>query len=87
MYQVQYLKPKKKGYAKHTATFMKIDDAVFWEKVMTEQDVLTSKSWLSKLSPLNCHYSVSTTTWNATLTNNKSKNLSTLIMLNKTLLI
>ena len=37
MYQVQYLKPKKKGYAKHTATFMKIDDAVFWEKVMTEQ--------------------------------------------------
>ena len=37
MYQVQYLKPKKKGYAKHTATFMKIDDAVFWEKVMTKQ--------------------------------------------------
>ena len=37
MYQVQYLQPKKKGYAKHTATFMKIDDAVFWEKVMTEQ--------------------------------------------------
>ena len=32
MYQVQYLKPKKKGYAKHTATFMKIDDAVFWEE-------------------------------------------------------
>ena len=37
MYQVQYLKPKKKGFAKQTATFMKIDDAVFWEKVMTEQ--------------------------------------------------
>ena len=32
MYQVQYLKPKKKGYAKHTATFMKIEDAVFWEQ-------------------------------------------------------
>ena len=37
LYQVQYLKPKKKGFAKQTATFMKIDDAVFWEKVMTEQ--------------------------------------------------
>ena len=32
MYQVNYMKPKKKGYAKHTATFMKIDDAVFWEE-------------------------------------------------------
>ena len=32
MYQVQYLKPKKKGYAKHTATFLKIEDAVFWEQ-------------------------------------------------------
>jgi len=37
MYQVNYMKPKKKGYAKQTATFVKIDDAVFWEKVMTEQ--------------------------------------------------
>ena len=37
MYQVQYIKKKKKGFAKQTATFMKIDDAVFWEKVMTEQ--------------------------------------------------
>ena len=32
MYQVNYLKPKKKGYAKHTATFLKIEDAVFWEE-------------------------------------------------------
>ena len=32
MYQVNYLKPKKKGYAKHTATFLKIEDAVFWEQ-------------------------------------------------------
>jgi len=32
MYQVMYLKPKKKGYAQQTATFMKIEDAVFWEK-------------------------------------------------------
>ncbi len=32
MYKVNYLKPKKKGYAKHTASFMKIEDAVFWEQ-------------------------------------------------------
>ncbi len=27
-----YDKPKKKGYAKQTATFFKIEDAVFWEE-------------------------------------------------------
>ena len=32
MYQVNYMKPKKKGYAKHTATFLKIEDAIFWEQ-------------------------------------------------------
>ena len=32
MYKVNYLKPKKKGYAKHSASFMKIEDAIFWEK-------------------------------------------------------
>ena len=32
MYRVNYLKPKKKGYAKHTATFLDIEDAVFWEE-------------------------------------------------------
>ena len=37
MYQVQYQKPKKKGYANHNATFLKIEDAIFWEKVMTKQ--------------------------------------------------
>ena len=37
IYRVNYLKPKKKGYAKQEATFLKIDDAVFWEKVITEQ--------------------------------------------------
>ena len=26
------IKPKKKGYAKHKATFLKIEDAVFWEE-------------------------------------------------------
>ena len=37
MYQVTYMKPKKKGYAKQEATFLKIDDAVFWERVIAEQ--------------------------------------------------
>jgi len=37
MYQVNYQKPKKKGYANHTATFMKIEDAIFWEKVIKSQ--------------------------------------------------
>ena len=32
MYQVNYMKPKKKGYAKQKATFLKIEDAVFWEE-------------------------------------------------------
>ena len=32
MYQVNYMKPKKKGYSKQTATFLKIEDAVFWEE-------------------------------------------------------
>jgi|TARA_A100001011_G_scaffold17563_1_gene18194 hypothetical protein len=26
------MKPKKKGYAKQKATFLKIEDAVFWEE-------------------------------------------------------
>jgi hypothetical protein len=34
MYEVNYQKPKKKGYANHKATFLKIEDAIFWEKVM-----------------------------------------------------
>ena len=37
MYKVNYLKPKKKGFAKHQATFMKIEDAIFWEQVMSTQ--------------------------------------------------
>ena len=36
MYQVNYLKPKKKGYATHKATFMKIEDAIFWENHIKE---------------------------------------------------
>jgi len=37
MYQVQYLKPKRKGYSTQTATFLKIDDAEFWYKLMEHQ--------------------------------------------------
>jgi hypothetical protein len=37
MYQVTYLKPKKKGYSKQTATLLTIEDAIFWEKIVIEQ--------------------------------------------------
>ena len=37
MYQVTYLKPKKKGYSTQTATFLKVDDAEFWSKIVEEQ--------------------------------------------------
>lgn len=37
MYQVTYFKPKKKGYAYQQATFLKIDDAIFWEQLVKEQ--------------------------------------------------
>lgn len=30
-YDVVYDKPKKRSYSKQTATFLKIDDAIFWE--------------------------------------------------------
>ena len=39
---------EEKGYATHKATFMKIEDAIFWEKVMEKQDARTFASWLSK---------------------------------------
>ena len=37
MYQVTYLKPKKKGFSKQTATLLTIDDAEFWSKVIEQQ--------------------------------------------------
>jgi hypothetical protein len=37
MYQVSYLKPKKKGYSKQIATLLTIDDAEFWSKVVETQ--------------------------------------------------
>ena len=30
------MKPKKKGYAKQTATFLKIEDAIFWEQYVKQ---------------------------------------------------
>ena len=36
-YEVIYDKPKKKGYAKQSATFLKIDDAILWESHVKEQ--------------------------------------------------
>ena len=32
IYRVNYLKPKKKGYAKQTASFLDIEGAVMWEE-------------------------------------------------------
>jgi len=37
IYQVTYLKPKKKGYSTQAATFLKIDDAEFWCKIIEQQ--------------------------------------------------
>lgn len=38
MYQVTYLRPKKKGYSQQTAgNFLTIDDAEFWSKIVEKQ--------------------------------------------------
>jgi len=36
-YEITYLKPKKKGYAKQSAVFLKIDDAIAWESYVKDQ--------------------------------------------------
>ena len=36
-YSVVYQKPKKKGYAEQKATFLKIEDAMFWEDLVKQQ--------------------------------------------------
>lgn len=36
-YEVQFLKPKKKGYAKHSAVFYQIDDAIWYETILKSQ--------------------------------------------------
>ena len=46
------MKPKKKGYAKQSATFLKIEDAVFWEQHVKE----TLMQWtLTDYCPLISH--------------------------------
>lgn len=35
-FEVSYLKPKKKGYAKQTAIFLKIEDAFLWESYVKD---------------------------------------------------
>jgi len=36
-YEVHYLQPKKKGFSKQIATFLKLDDAIFWESHIKTQ--------------------------------------------------
>jgi hypothetical protein len=36
-YEVSYLKPKNKGFAKQTAVFLKIEDAIFWETIVKDR--------------------------------------------------
>tara|TARA_B100000902_G_scaffold337254_1_gene338033 strand:+ start:354 stop:500 length:147 start_codon:yes stop_codon:yes gene_type:complete len=37
IYEVNYMKPKKKGFSTQRATFLKIDDAIFWENIIKNQ--------------------------------------------------
>lgn len=36
-YEVVYFKPKKKTYAKHTATFLDLEGAIFWQSLIEKQ--------------------------------------------------
>ena len=36
-YEIRYLKPKKKGYAQHNATFLDIRDAMMWERLKKQE--------------------------------------------------
>ena len=36
-FEVTYLKPKKKGYGHQSATFLKIEDAFFWQSIIEKQ--------------------------------------------------
>jgi hypothetical protein len=36
-YEVQFLRKKKKSYAKQTAVFLKIDDAIWYESILRTQ--------------------------------------------------
>lgn len=36
-YEVTYLKPKRKGFSHQTVTFLKIEDAFFWQSIVEKQ--------------------------------------------------
>lgn len=36
-YEVKYLKKKSKGYSNQSATFLRIEDAIYWESVIKSQ--------------------------------------------------
>jgi hypothetical protein len=36
-YEVKYLRKKSKGYSKQSATFLKIEDALYWESIIKSQ--------------------------------------------------
>jgi hypothetical protein len=36
-FEITYLKPKRKGYAQQSATFLKIEDCFFWESIIKQQ--------------------------------------------------
>jgi hypothetical protein len=36
-YEVKYLRKKSKGYSQQSATFLKIEDAIFWESIIKTQ--------------------------------------------------
>lgn len=36
-FEVQYIKPKKKGYSKQVATLYNIEDAEYWKSVIEKQ--------------------------------------------------
>jgi len=36
-FEITYLKPKRKGYAQQSATFLKIEDCFFWQSIIEKQ--------------------------------------------------
>jgi hypothetical protein len=36
-FEITYLKQKKKGYAKQSAVFLKIEDCFFWQSIIEKQ--------------------------------------------------
>lgn len=36
-YEIQFLRPKRKGYSKQSAIFLKIEDAIWFESILKAQ--------------------------------------------------